>query len=81
MTVAHTPQQNVVAERKDRTFVECARSMLKGKNISNGFWVEVINTTIYLKNRSLTSRPRGDSASMRSPPSLRGCSQCYIQYF
>ena len=24
--------------------------MLKGKNISNGFWVEVINIILYLKN-------------------------------
>ena len=29
--------------------------MLKGKNISNGFWAEAINTIIYLKNRSLTN--------------------------
>ena len=28
--------------------------MLKGKNLSNGFWVEVVNTAIYLKNRSPT---------------------------
>jgi transposase InsO family protein len=51
-TVPHTPQQNGVAERKNRTLVECARSMLKGKNLSNGFWAEAINTAVYLKNRS-----------------------------
>lgn len=28
--------------------------MLKGKKLSNGFWVETINTTIYLKNRRPT---------------------------
>ena len=37
-TVPHTPQQNGVAERWNRTLVECARSMLQGQNISNGFW-------------------------------------------
>ena len=26
--------------------------MLKGKNLSNGFWVEAVNTAVYLKNRS-----------------------------
>lgn len=26
--------------------------MLKGKNLSNWFWVEAINTAVYLKNRS-----------------------------
>lgn len=28
--------------------------MIKGKNLSNGFWVEAVNTMVYLKNRSLT---------------------------
>ena len=34
--------------------MECARSMLKGKNISNGFWAEAVNIVVYLKNRSPT---------------------------
>ena len=50
----HTPQQNGVPERKNRTLVECARSMIKGKNLSNGFWAEAISTVVYLKNRSPT---------------------------
>ena len=53
-TVPHTPQQNGVAERKNRTLVECARSMMKGKNLSNAFGAEAINTAVYLKNRSPT---------------------------
>ena len=28
--------------------------MLKGKNLSNGFWVEAVSTVVYLKNRSPT---------------------------
>jgi len=44
-----------VIARKNRTLVECARSMLKGKNISNGFWAEAVNTIAYLKNRSPTN--------------------------
>jgi transposase InsO family protein len=52
--VSHTPQQNGAAERKNMTLVGCAHSMLKGKNISNGFWAESINTVVYLKNRSPT---------------------------
>ena len=51
-TLSHTPQQNEVAERKKKTLVECARIMLKGKKLSNGFWVEAINIAVYLKNRS-----------------------------
>ena len=34
--------------------VECARSMMKGKNLSNVFWDEAISTIVYLKNRSPT---------------------------
>ena len=52
--IPHTPQQNGVAERKNITLVEFPRSMLQGKNISNGFWAEAINTTIYLKIISST---------------------------
>ena len=32
----------------------CARSMMKGKNISNAFSVEAITIAVYLKNRSPT---------------------------
>jgi transposase InsO family protein len=53
-TVPHTPQQNGVVERKNRTLVECACSMMKGNNLSNTFWVEAINNAFYLKNRSPT---------------------------
>lgn len=49
-----TPQQNGVAKRKNITLVECAHSMLQGKNVSNGFWAKAINTAVYLKNRSPT---------------------------
>ena len=55
-TVSHTPQQNGIAERKNRTLVECARSMLQGKQISNGFWAEAVNIVVYLKNISPTKK-------------------------
>eukprot|EP00253_Pinus_taeda_P021633 PITA_21633 len=53
-TVLHTPQQNGVAEPKNRTLVECAGSMLQGKGLSNSLWADTINTAVYLKNRSPT---------------------------
>ena len=54
-TVSHTPQQNGIAERKNITLVECARSMLQGKQILNSFWAKAVNTAIYLKNIDVTN--------------------------
>jgi len=55
-TISHTPQQNGIAERKNRTLVECARNMLQGKQILNGFWAKAVNTAVYLKNISPTKK-------------------------
>jgi hypothetical protein len=54
LTVRHTPQQNGVAERKNRTIEEIARSMLKGKGLPNKFLAKVFNTAAYILNRSPT---------------------------
>ena len=54
LTVRHTPQQNGVAERKNRTIVEMARSMLTSKGLPNSYWAEAVNTAVYLLNRSPT---------------------------
>ncbi|XP_038875054.1 uncharacterized protein LOC120067579 [Benincasa hispida] len=39
LTVLRTPQQNGVVERKNRTILNMARSMLKTKKMSREFWV------------------------------------------
>ena len=54
LTIRYSPQQNGVAERKNRTIVEMARSMLKAKGLSNIFWAEAVCTAIYLLNISPT---------------------------
>ncbi|CAL8999643.1 unnamed protein product [Prunus brigantina] len=51
LTVAYSPQQNGVVERKNITVVEMAKSMLHEKGIPYEFWVEAINTAVYLLNR------------------------------
>ncbi|KAJ9565935.1 hypothetical protein OSB04_001901 [Centaurea solstitialis] len=48
-----TPQQNGVAERRNRTLIEAARSMLSEANLATQFWAEAVNTTCYIQNRSL----------------------------
>ncbi|GKA79466.1 retrovirus-related pol polyprotein from transposon TNT 1-94, partial [Tanacetum coccineum] len=52
-SVARTPQQNGVVERKNQTLVEAARTILKFSKAPLFLWSEVINTTCYTQNRSL----------------------------
>eukprot|EP00253_Pinus_taeda_P007554 PITA_07554 len=54
-TTPYTPQQNGVAERTNKTFMERARSMLSGAGLGHEFWVEVVETACYLVNRSPSS--------------------------
>ena len=48
-----TPQQNGVAERRNRTIIEAARTMLSESRLPTQFWAEAVNTACYTQNRSL----------------------------
>jgi hypothetical protein len=48
--VWYTPQQNGVTERKNQTIMEMAHNMLVAKHFSNAYWVEVVETAIYIMN-------------------------------
>ncbi|KAE8683276.1 TMV resistance protein N-like [Hibiscus syriacus] len=52
--VPRSPQQNGVAERKNRTILDMARSMLKSKKLPKEFWAEAVSCAVYLSNRSPT---------------------------
>lgn len=54
-TVPKTPEQNGVAERKNRTLVEAVRSMLSDSKLSKTFWAEALSTATYVRNRSPTT--------------------------
>ncbi|GJT76338.1 putative ribonuclease H-like domain-containing protein [Tanacetum coccineum] len=56
-SVARTPQQNGVAERKNRTLIEAARTMLADLKLPTTFWAEVVNTACYVQNRVLVIKP------------------------
>ncbi|GJS52029.1 putative ribonuclease H-like domain-containing protein [Tanacetum coccineum] len=56
-SVARIPQQNGVAERKNRTLIEVARTMLAYSKLLTTFWVEAINTACYVQNRVLVIKP------------------------
>ncbi|GKA23737.1 retrovirus-related pol polyprotein from transposon TNT 1-94 [Tanacetum coccineum] len=50
-SVARTPQQNGVVERRNRTLVEAARTMLIFSKASLFLWAEAINIACYTQNR------------------------------
>ncbi|GJV39291.1 putative ribonuclease H-like domain-containing protein [Tanacetum coccineum] len=56
-SVARTPQQNEVAERKHMTLIEAARTMLADSLLLTVFWAEVVNTACYVLNRVLVTKP------------------------
>ena len=47
----YTPQQNGVAERKNRHLMEVARSMMFHTNVPKRFWGDAVLTACYLINR------------------------------
>jgi transposase InsO family protein len=51
LSAPYTPQQNGVAERKNRTLIEMARTMLHEYKTSDRFWAEAINTACHATNR------------------------------
>nr|GEX88722.1 hypothetical protein [Tanacetum cinerariifolium] len=52
-SIARTPEQNGVVERRNRTLVEAARTMLSATKVPLFFWAEAIATTCFTQNRSL----------------------------
>jgi len=51
LTAPYSPQQNGVAERKNRTILDMVRSMLKSKNMPKEFWAEAVQCAVYVQNR------------------------------
>ena len=54
-----TPQQNGVAERRNRTLIEAARSMLADSKLPVTFWAEAVNTACYVQNRVQVVKSQG----------------------
>ncbi|GKB56886.1 putative ribonuclease H-like domain-containing protein [Tanacetum coccineum] len=60
-SVARTPQQNGVAERKKKTLIEAARTMLVDSKLPTTFWAEAFNTACYVLNRVLIIKPHNNT--------------------
>nr|GEW26185.1 ribonuclease H-like domain-containing protein [Tanacetum cinerariifolium] len=56
-SVARTPQQNGVAERRNMTLIEAARTMLADSKLPITFWAEAVSTACYVQNRVLIVKP------------------------
>ncbi|GKB78175.1 retrovirus-related pol polyprotein from transposon TNT 1-94 [Tanacetum coccineum] len=54
-----TPEQNGVAERRNRTQIEATRTMLNSTKLLKQFWEEAINTASYTQNRSIIVKRHG----------------------
>ncbi|GJR97605.1 retrovirus-related pol polyprotein from transposon TNT 1-94 [Tanacetum coccineum] len=49
----YTHEQNCVAERRNKTLIEAARTMLNGSVLSKHFWTEAVRIAYYTRNRSI----------------------------
>ncbi|RVW70458.1 Retrovirus-related Pol polyprotein from transposon RE2 [Vitis vinifera] len=83
---AHTPQQNGVAERKNRHLVETARTILLHSNVPFRFWGDAVLTACYLINRMPSSVLHNqiphsllfpDQPLYFLPPRVFGCT-CFV---
>src|SRR4030095_11128474 len=55
-SAARTPQQNGVVERRNRTLMEAARTMLSYSNLPQFLWADAIATACYTQNRSIINK-------------------------
>ncbi|KAJ9539132.1 hypothetical protein OSB04_031865 [Centaurea solstitialis] len=84
-SAVRTPQQNGVVERKNRTLVEAARSMMAHSGVPQQFWAEAVSTACYTQNRTLIVKRTGKTAyemvEQRKPNldffRVFGC-KCYV---
>nr|GEW90003.1 retrovirus-related Pol polyprotein from transposon TNT 1-94 [Tanacetum cinerariifolium] len=63
--VARTPEQNGIVERRNRTIVEAARTMLSAAKVPLFFWAEAIATACFTQNHMFYSKPFSSNTSDR----------------
>nr|GEY87275.1 hypothetical protein [Tanacetum cinerariifolium]GEY88281.1 hypothetical protein [Tanacetum cinerariifolium] len=56
-SIARTSQQNGVAERRNMTLIEAARTMLADSKQPTIFWGKAVNTACYVQNKVLVVKP------------------------
>ena len=71
-----TPQENGVVERKNRTLIEVARTMLSESRLPMYFWAEAVNTACYTQNRTLINKDL-----MKTPYEIMNNKKPTLKYF
>ncbi|GJU65077.1 putative ribonuclease H-like domain-containing protein [Tanacetum coccineum] len=61
-SVSKTLQQNGVTERKNRTLIEAAKTMLADSLLPTTFWAEAVSTAFYVQNRVLMTKPHNKTS-------------------
>ncbi|GKB19806.1 putative ribonuclease H-like domain-containing protein, partial [Tanacetum coccineum] len=59
--IKRTPQQNGVAERRNRTLIEAARTMLADFKLPTTFWAKAVSTACYVQNKVLVVKPHNET--------------------
>ncbi|KAL8088633.1 hypothetical protein AgCh_038420 [Apium graveolens] len=79
-----TPQQNGVVERKNRTLIEAARTMLEEAKLPTYFWAEAVQTACFTQNATLINKHGKTPYEMvkKKKPNLKyfhvfGC-KCFV---
>nr|GEV58166.1 hypothetical protein [Tanacetum cinerariifolium] len=68
-SVPITPQQNGIVERKNRTLIEAARTMLADSLLPIPFWAEAVNTACYNTDRDAAFEVKEPEFKGRKPQS------------
>nr|GEU70674.1 putative ribonuclease H-like domain-containing protein [Tanacetum cinerariifolium] len=61
-SVARTPQQNGIAERRNRTLIKAARTILADFKLPTTFSAEAVNIACYVQNRVLVVKPHNKTS-------------------
>jgi len=56
VTAPYTPQDNGIAERRNKSILDMARCMLKQRSMPNSLWGEAVTTVVYVLNMCPTKR-------------------------
>lgn len=88
VSTPRNPQQNGVVERKNRSLVELARSMLNETNLPKYIWADVVDTSYYVMNyvliQSILNRTPHELYKRRNPNisyfHVLGC-KCFIHNY